>query len=252
MAKGIRERGIDRAIDILDCLHEHRRPMVVNELAVTLGAPRSTIYQMTKTLLDRSILDSYSDGRVFLGRKLLLYGSSVPEQYSLIELSRPFIDELAERLGERVELNGLVDWKQSVLCVAPGKRAYFFPLNPGVSYPLPLTASGRFLIDGVDKETLRSRIPEEDYLQHGRRVMTLERFLQESQEAKMRGYAVAVNLLESHLAAISMPILDPKGAVSAAIGIAFPSGEMDARKNNYVEALKQTVDKVAEKLSMID
>ena len=96
MAKVTRERGIDRAIDILDCLHHHRRPMVVNELAAAMGAPRSTIYQTTKLLLNRSVLDSYSGGRVFLGRKLFLYGSAVPEQYTLIELSRPFIDELAE------------------------------------------------------------------------------------------------------------------------------------------------------------
>ncbi len=248
MAKSIRERGIDRAIDILDCLHKHRRPMVVNELAAAMGAPRSTIYHMTKILLDRSILDSYSDGRVFLGRKLFLYGSSVPEQYSLIELSKPFIDELAERLGERVELNGLVDWKQSILCVAPGKRSYFFPLNQGASYPLPLTSSGRFLIDGVDEETLRNRIPDEDYLRHGTHMMTLERFMQESQEAKVRGYSVASDLLETHLSSISMPITDANGVVLATIGVAFPTGELEPSEERFVGALEQTVAQVRQKV----
>ncbi len=250
MAKFTRERGIDRAIDILDCLHHHRRPMVVNELAVAMGAPRSTIYQTTKLLLNRSVLDSYSGGRVFLGRKLFLYGSAVPEQYTLIELSRPFIDELAEELGERVELNGLVDWKQSILYAADGKRSYFFPLNPGASYPLPLTSSSRFLIDGFDEETLRRNIPEEDYFRQGERVMTLDRFLKDSQEAKAHGYSVVSDLLDNHLSSISMPIIDRSGVVLSTIGIAFPTGEMEASKDLFIEALKETVSKVREAFLM--
>ena len=153
MKKVSRERGIDRAIDILDCLQEHGQPIVINELAAVMGAPRSTIYQMSKVLLDRSILDSYSGGRVFLGRKLFLYGSSVSKKYSLIEIAKPHINELAEKLGETVELNGLVDWKQGILYAAEGKRPYFYSLKKGdgyPSYPLPLTSSGRFLIDGFD------------------------------------------------------------------------------------------------------
>lgn len=252
MTKVTRERGIDRAIDILDCLHSHRRPMVINELAAVMGAPRSTIYQITRTLLDRSVLDSYSDGRVYLGRKLFLYGTSVPEQYSLIEISKPFIDELAEEIGERVELNGLVDWKQGVLNVADGKRNYFFPLNPGASYPLPLTASGRFLIDGFDEETLRSHIPEEDYFLHGTRVMTLERFMLESREAKACGYSVTSGLLDSHLSALTAPIYDSNGAVLATIGFAFPKDELEANKDRFIEALKQTICKVREKLLIAD
>jgi len=245
-----RERGIDRAIDLLDCLHKHRRPMVVNELATAMGAPRSTIYQITKTMLDRSVLDSYSDGRVFLGRKLFLYGTSVPEQYSLIELSKPFIDELAEELGERVELNAFVDWKQGVLNVADGKRDYFFPMNPGASYPLPLTAAGRFLIDGFDEESLRSHIPEEDYFRHGTRVMTLERLMQESKEAKACGYSVVSNLLDTHMSALSAPIVDSNGVVLATIGLAIPTGELETNKDRFIEALMQTIDKVQEKLLM--
>jgi len=247
-----RKSGIYRAFDILDCLHNFRRPMVINELAAAMDAPRSTIYQLTKTLLDRSVLDSYSDGRVYLGRKLFLYGISVPEQYSLIEISKPFIKELAEEVGERVELNGLVDWRQAVLNVADGKRDYFFPLNPGGSYPLPLTASGRFLVDGFDEETLRSHIPEEDYFRHGTRVITLERFMQESKEAKACGYSIVSNSLDTHLTALTAPIYDSNGAVLATIGFAFPTGELEANKDRFIEALKQTIDKVHKKFLIAD
>ena len=244
MKKGSRERGVDRVINILDCLHKHRRPMVINELAAAMGAPRSSIYELTKVLLNRSILDAYSDGRVYLGRKLFLYGTAVPEYYSLIELSKPFINELAEWCGERVELNSMVDWKQSILAVADGKRAYFFPLNPGASYPLPLTASGRFLIAGIDEATLRERISKEDYFLNGKRVMTFERFLQDSQAAQLRGYSVTSGLLDTYLSGMAMPVKDADNRVIATIDMAFPSGELETNEERFACALSKTTAKV--------
>ena len=247
--KVTRERGIDRAIDILDCLHNHGRPMVVNELAAIMGAPRSSIYLMTKILLDRSILDSYSEGRVFLGRKLFVYGSSVSEQYSLIEISKPFIDKLAKTLGERVELNALADWKQSILYFSPGKRSFFNHYSRSVICPLPLTSSGRFLINGIEEETVFSSIPEKDYFRDGDRVMTFERFMKESREANAQCYSVTLDLLETHMAAISMPITDKNGRVLATIGTTFPTAEFEPSKVRFIEALRHTVEAVTDKFT---
>ncbi|MDC1536092.1 hypothetical protein N8516_02900 [Candidatus Thioglobus sp.] len=115
-----------------------------------------------------------------------------------------------------------------------------------------LTASGRFLVDGFDEETLRSHIPEEDYFRHGTRVITLERFMQESKEAKACGYSIVSNSLDTHLTALTAPIYDSNGAVLATIGFAFPTGELEANKDRFIEALKQTIDKVHKKFLIAD
>lgn len=250
MKKISRERGIDRAIDILDCLRDEGRPMVINELAALMGAPRSTIYQMCKVLLDRSILDFYSDGRIFLGRKLFIYGSSVSQHYSLIEIAKPFINKLAKKLGETVELNGLVDWKQGILYAVEGKRHYFYTLKKGdryPSYPLPLTSSGRFLIDGLDKTTLIEKIPDKDYFQGDKRIISLESFMQECLEAKKCGFSIVSDLLEIHLSSISCPIFDSNGSIIATIGLAFPTGEIEKNKSYFIDELKQASSKIQEK-----
>lgn len=248
MPKNTRERGIDRAIDILDCLHNHGRPMVINELATAMHAPRSTIYQMVRVLMERSILDIDSDGRVFLGHKLFLYGESIPEQYSLIKIATPFIDALAQDIGENVELNGLIDWKQSILYSAGGNRSYFIPLSTGASYPLPLASSGRFLIDGFDEKTLKERIAEEDYQRHGEQVITLERFMEESRQAKKLGYSRASGLLDTHISSFSMPIRDRGGKVLATVCIVFPRGEFQTNEDRFLIALKQTITQLQAKL----
>ncbi len=250
MVKGSRERGLERVIQILDCLHEHGRPMVVNELAAAMKAPRSTVYELTKTLLNRSILDSYGDGgRVFLGRKLFVYGQAFQEEYPLIGLAEPVIDRLAKESGERAELCSNVDWKQSILYVAEGQRPFGYKTYPGGKYPLPLTATGRFFIAGIDETILKERIPDEDYYLNGQQRITLERFLADSREAQEKGYSVVSGLVDPYLAAVAMPITDRSGRIVTAIGFSFPSGELAANEARFVHLLRDAQSEIEAALS---
>src|SRR4051812_41132878 len=72
---GVREKGLDRAVQILDFLHRHQRPIGIGDLAKQLGAPRSTIYTLVKSLTAVGFVEPVGDdGRIFFGKKLYLYG----------------------------------------------------------------------------------------------------------------------------------------------------------------------------------
>ena len=61
---GQRERALDRMVQVLDFLHAHRRPVSPGELARSIGAPRSTVYSLVKSLCEIGILETSSaDGR---------------------------------------------------------------------------------------------------------------------------------------------------------------------------------------------
>ncbi len=253
MTKTSRERGLERAIKILDCLHEHGRPMVINELAAAMQAPRSTVYELTRLLLNRSILDSCGQGgRVFLGRKLFVYAQAFQKQYPLFELAEPVIDELAKASGERAELCANVDWKQYIIYASEGPRPYWFKPHPGGKYPLPLCATGRFLTAGIDEETLRERIPAEDYCLNGKQLITFERFLADSGEARSQGYSVVSGLVDPYMAAVAMPITDSAGKVVAAIGLVFPTGELAANEARFVQSLRAAQAKIQSALTRAD
>ena len=64
-----RARGLDRAFEILEFLRAHRQPIRPNEIAIAMGAPRSSIYELVNLLLRHCMLEySGGDGRIFLGR----------------------------------------------------------------------------------------------------------------------------------------------------------------------------------------
>ena len=52
-----RSRGLDRAFEILDFLRAKRKPMRPNEIAVHIGAPRSSVYELVNLLLKHGALE---------------------------------------------------------------------------------------------------------------------------------------------------------------------------------------------------
>ncbi len=60
-----RARGLDRAFDILDFLKEIGQPLRPNEIASGIGSPKSTVYELVASLLERRILEPVGkDGHV--------------------------------------------------------------------------------------------------------------------------------------------------------------------------------------------
>src|SRR5262249_18223403 len=90
-------RGIDRAFEILECLHDSKKPLRPNEIAVAIGAPKSTTYDVVGLMLSRGILDrADAEGRVFLGRRLYLFGLSHLTHFDVMRLASGYLDHLSE------------------------------------------------------------------------------------------------------------------------------------------------------------
>ena len=72
-----RARGLDRAFDILDFLKEIGQPLRPNDIANGIGSPKSTVYELVASLLERRILEPVGkDGHVYLGRQLYFLGQA--------------------------------------------------------------------------------------------------------------------------------------------------------------------------------
>src|SRR5688500_12594765 len=94
---GGRTRGIDRAFEILECLHDSKKPLRPNEIAIAIGAPKSTTYDVVGLMLSRGILDrADAEGRVYLGRRLYLFGLSHLTHFDVMRLASGFLDHLSE------------------------------------------------------------------------------------------------------------------------------------------------------------
>ena len=138
-----RERGIDRVLRLLDCLHQHGQPIRIGDLARAMKAPRSSTYEIVRTLAEAAILETGTDGRIFFGKSLYFYGADYLREHDLVRKARDEVDRLARETGETSQFCMLHENKYTVVHMRAGARPFGISSDIGTQVPLPWTASGR-------------------------------------------------------------------------------------------------------------
>ena len=186
---GGRTRGIDRAFEILECLHDAKKPLRPNEIAIAIGAPKSTTYDVVGLMLSRGILDrADGEGRVYLGRRLYLFGLSHLTHFDVMRLASGYLDQLSEVTGQTAQLCVLDNRKYVVAQMKEGERHFRISSDVGEPVPLPWTASGRVLVSHLDDKAILKLIPSDDFkLPDGKRLSE-RTFLKEVAEARLEGF----------------------------------------------------------------
>jgi DNA-binding IclR family transcriptional regulator len=217
-----RERGLDRAIGLLDLLHRQRRPARIPDIARDLGAPRSTIYEIVNRLLGAGILETYDDGTVFFGKAVHFYAADYMATHNLIRRAREEVDRLATETGETAQFCMLHGNKYTVVHMHAGTRPFRISSDIGVGIPLPVTASGRLLLSHLTREELRAFVPEDDLRLPDGRVIGIDDFHRDIQAAKHQGYCVTVGLVDSFTQCMAAPVTDHAGRVVATVCFMAP------------------------------
>ena len=217
-----RERGLDRAISLLDLLHRQRRPARIPDLARDLGAPRSTIYEIINRLLGAGILEIYDDGTVYFGKAVHFYAADYMAAQNLIRRARDEVDRLATETGETAQFCMLHGNKYAVVHMHAGARPFRISSDIGVGIPLPVTASGRLLLSHLTREELCAFVPEEDLRLPDGRVIAIDDFHRDIQEARRQGYCVTVGLVDSFTQCMAAPVTGHDGRVVATICFMVP------------------------------
>ena len=186
---GGRTRGIDRAFEILECLHDSKKPLRPNEIAIAIGAPKSTTYDVVGLMLSRGILDrADAEGRVYLGRRLYLFGLSHLTHFDVMRLASGFLDHLSEVTGQTAQLCVLDNRKYVVAQMKEGERHFRISSDVGEPVALPWTASGRVLVSHLDDKVILKLIPSEDFILPDGKRLAEKTFLREVAEARLEGF----------------------------------------------------------------
>ncbi|WP_413758540.1 IclR family transcriptional regulator [Streptomyces sp. MMBL 11-3] len=109
-ARGVRGvRGVKsaaRTVALLELLAARGdRPARLDELAEELGVPRSSMYQLLRTLVDCGWVRSDTTGSLYgIGIHALLTGTSYLDSDPYVQVVRPYLDEASDALGETIHL----------------------------------------------------------------------------------------------------------------------------------------------------
>ncbi len=226
---GPRGRGIDRVVELFDFLHRHGRPVGIAELARLLGSPRSSIYEIVRTLAEAGLLEMGPDGKVFFGKSLYFYGVDYLREHDLVRRGRDEVDRLAQETGETSQFCVMHENKYTVVHMRAGSRPFRISSDIGTQIPLPWTASGRLLLSHLSEAEIRALVRPEDLRLPNGRTILIEDFLASVDATRREGSCVTTGLVDAYTHCIAAPVLDPQGRAAATLCFVVPVDTPQAR-----------------------
>jgi IclR family transcriptional regulator, KDG regulon repressor len=214
-------QSLDRALSILDLFIKEQKPLGVTEISNRLDLHKSSVHRLLATLQTRGYVERDKTGeKYWVGQTTFELGALYINTTSLVDESKPFMQQLVDELGLRAHLaviyDGMVIYLKHVepsisvrLDNLLGERTYVHCSALGKC--LVAWKSEGLIIKILNTHEMRPRTPNT--------IRTPAAFLHELEKVRQQGYALDDQEAELGVRCIAAPIWNYTGEVVAAISI---------------------------------
>ena len=137
----------DRTLDLLEAFSESGKPLLLPELARRLGAPKSTCFELVRTLQRRGYVYSLGQRRGFYPtRRWLWHAEIISANDPAARQLDPAMEQLRDVTGETVIAGRLQDNAVVYVAVVEGIHSIRHSTVPGAMKPLHSSAIGKALL----------------------------------------------------------------------------------------------------------
>lgn len=215
----------ESTLRILSHLATQRGPVPASAIALALGLPRSTVYQLLAVLTERGFVVHLPEERRYgLGLAAFELSTGFSRQEPLSHLGRPLVAQLVDRLGESAHLVVLHGRDVIYLVEERAPRRPSLVTDVGVRLPGHLTASGRALLAALPAAQLRALYPNAAAFptRDGRGPRTSTELRRLLELVREHGYAQEDGEITAGMASVAVAVLGHAGWPAAAIAVTFP------------------------------
>lgn len=239
-------RSVHRAVDVLQTLAQSERPLGLGELCRAVGAPKSTLWTIVRTLAARGcVAVDDGSGRYRLGPLLAELAARARQGVDLRALARPHLERLNRETREAVLLH--VPDGDEVLCLerVDCPQPIRYVAEVGSRRPLHCTAAGKlvlalappsFVTGYVRRTRLRPCSP--------RTIRDPSRLRRELLRIRRLGYAVSLGEHTADLMGVAAPVLGEDGRLVASLNVAGPIFRLKARLAELAVLVTRTAREV--------
>lgn len=241
-------KSADRTVEVLEVLARSSAPLSLAELHRELGYPKSSLYMLLRTLVERRWVETDPRGTVYrVGVRALLAGTSYLDRDPVVRAAAGVLDEVRAEVNETVHLARLDG--QNIIYLASRESQHHLRTVSRVGRRLPahVTALGRAILahrpDGPDL------VPETPAVLSPHGLTKREEILAELDAARNRGFAGECEQTGPGLGcrAVVIPYNDP---VTDALSCSVPLARLDAEHGEQiVAALFAAARRIADALS---
>jgi DNA-binding IclR family transcriptional regulator len=244
-AVGAGSQTLMRGLDLIEAVsHE---VLTLSELATKLDLTKSTTHRLLSALADRGYLAFTPRAGYRLGPKLLLLGTLAQAQADLVQVARPYLEELSASTEDTVHL-GILDGDAALyLDKVPGRRRVNISSRVGDRQPLTSTGLGKALMldhspaywtDRFTTEQAASAFKVDAAVWHERMV---------GYASCGRAFDLEEN--EDQVRCVAAPIRDAAGKIVGAISVSSAAQYMrDERMTALTDEVRDTAAAISREL----
>lgn len=223
-------KSIVKAFDVLEVLG-NKGERTLSELARDLNYPVSTTQRIVNTILDKGYMTKNTiTGKYRLGLGLMRLQNSIVENYSIVEIAKPFMEAMVDETRESSNL-GILDGKE-VIHVYRVESPEVLKATNILSFRLPAhtSATGKLLLAFEPIENIYRLFNKELKPCTENSIRNREQLIIELENIRKMGYAVDNEEGYHGVMGIAVPILDYKGSVLASLSLVSPTLRVNSEK----------------------
>ncbi|WP_458117347.1 IclR family transcriptional regulator domain-containing protein [Arthrobacter sp. D2-10] len=228
-------QSLERGLEVLTCFDAGHPCLRLAQIAERCQIPRSAVRRFVLTLSSLGYLAPQARGFALTPQVLGLGYSLIPK-LSLADVSKPYLEELARKLGAFISIGILEGANLRYIATASSPSPMAVNIYPGTRIPAAGTAMGQVLLSLLPPDELIIALRHEtDDGQTEVLADTLE-------TVRIQGWSYVDQLLEVGLRAIAVPLQNRRGEVVAALSASVhePAVSQQTMASTFLPALRET------------
>lgn len=241
-------QSVGRALSLLQILAESPADCSLSDITRQAKLPPSTVHRLLNSLVQAGYASQNPvTARYGLGNNLILLSRKAAQKHQLIQIARPYLEELALQVGETANLTTRQDDMVIQLDHVDSPNILRVTYPVGERFPLHASASGKLFLAFLPPET------RDQILKSKRRAFTAatltdrEKLLRELEVIRQRGYSIDDAEREIGVRCVAAPVRNQRGQVVAAISLTGPTLRVTtARLHELAAVLMKTAQTISE------
>ncbi len=229
----------EKTLEIIDLFNYETRELSVQQIAILLNSPQSSVYRHLKILKEKGYVVETSLGNYKLGYRFLQLAKYVKSDINLSSIAFPVMKNLSTKLGETIILTIPTEYSAVCLEVVTPDKAIKVASEQGKILPLHAGASTKTLLAYMPDDTLEQLSKRGLLHKYTETTKTSVEEIQEDMKVtRERGYSYSDSEVDEGVIAYGVPIHDMDNHLIAALSIAGPSERMkEVEEQKIIEQL---------------
>jgi|TARA_R110000803_G_scaffold153982_9_gene218791 DNA-binding IclR family transcriptional regulator len=240
-----RSQTLVRGFQIIDAVAE--RPRNIQEISSVTGLTYGTVHRIVAVLQEQRYLKPERSHGFTLGPRLIELGFAAYSRVDLVQVVRPWLEELSDLTHDTVHLARREGWEVTYLDKLPGARPVEISSRVGGRKPVISTGVGKALLFDEPELVLKQLYEQDGHLLPDR--MSQKEWLALMASYRAEGYSYDLGEDEPSIRCVAAPLRDATGKIIAAVSVSSTHEYMSpARMQELIPLVKRIAKSISHEL----